>query len=86
MAVALGKEVTVATDSDPTKRSSVSQHDASDFEVSDGHQLDKPAQDMTADQYPHGLKLILLASASLVSVFLIALDQVNTQSANAEAV
>lgn len=77
MAVVLGKEVTAVTDPDPTKPSSLSQHDASDVDVSDEQQLEKPAQDMTADQYPHGLKLILLASASLISVFLIALDQVS---------
>jgi hypothetical protein len=29
-------------------------------------------------QYPHGLKLIILASAALVAVFLIALDQVSS--------
>lgn len=33
-------------------------------------------QDPTQDQYPHGLKLVLLAGASVVAVFLIALDQV----------
>lgn len=35
--------------------------------------IDKSSSD---DQYPHGLKLSLLAGASVVSVFLIALDQV----------
>jgi hypothetical protein len=29
------------------------------------------------DQYPHGLKLVVLAAAALVAVFLIALDQVS---------
>jgi hypothetical protein len=33
---------------------------------------------MADDQYPHGLKLALLAGASIVAVFLIALDQVST--------
>jgi hypothetical protein len=32
---------------------------------------------MADDQYPHGLKLVLLAGASIVAVFLIALDQVS---------
>lgn len=31
------------------------------------------------DQYPHGTKLVLLAGASLVAVFLTALDQVRLQ-------
>jgi hypothetical protein len=35
-------------------------------------------QGMADDQYPHGLKLVLLAGASIVAVFLIALDQVST--------
>ena len=47
----------------------------------DGHDDDtnteKPIQGMTEDQYPHGLKLLLLAGASIVAVFLIALDQVS---------
>jgi hypothetical protein len=34
-------------------------------------------QGMANDQYPHGLKLVLLAGASIVAVFLIALDQVS---------
>lgn len=29
------------------------------------------------EQYPHGLKLVLLAGSSIVAVFLIALDQVS---------
>lgn len=36
------------------------------------------AQDgINPDDYPHGLKLVLLLSAALVAVFLIALDQVS---------
>lgn len=33
--------------------------------------------DINPDDYPHGLKLVLLLSAALVAVFLIALDQVS---------
>jgi MFS transporter, DHA2 family, glioxin efflux transporter len=33
-------------------------------------------QPETPDQYPHGVKLILLAGSSMIAVFLIALDQV----------
>ncbi|KIN08976.1 hypothetical protein OIDMADRAFT_37925 [Oidiodendron maius Zn] len=42
---------------------------------SDSAGPEKPVQGMTDDQYPHGLKLVLLAGASIVAVFLIALDQ-----------
>jgi hypothetical protein len=45
---------------------------------SDSADLEKPVQDTTDDQYPHGLKLVALAGASIVAVFLIALDQVST--------
>jgi MFS transporter, DHA2 family, glioxin efflux transporter len=39
---------------------------------------EKAVQDMDDNQYPHGLKLVVLASASVIAVFLIALDQVST--------
>lgn len=38
---------------------------------------EKSFHDVTGDQYPHGLKLVILAGSSLVAVFLIALDQVS---------
>jgi hypothetical protein len=41
---------------------------------------EKPVQGMPDDQYPHGMKLVFLAGASIVAVFLIALDQVSTLS------
>jgi hypothetical protein len=45
------------------------------------------AQDDTnPDDYPHGLKLVLLLSAALVAVFLIALDQVSPSSSPASPV
>lgn len=43
-----------------------------------GHTSDVTVKDVEEDQYPHGLKLIILASASIVAVFLIALDQVRS--------
>ncbi|ORX94423.1 putative efflux pump antibiotic resistance protein [Clohesyomyces aquaticus] len=42
---------------------------------SDNENQEKPEQPMTDDQYPHGIKLVLLAGASVIAVFLIALDQ-----------
>ena len=48
----------------------------------DGNQVTETIDDddFSHDQYPHGLRLIILAGASIVSVFLIALDQVSTGS------
>jgi hypothetical protein len=43
-----------------------------------GNKGDVTVKDFKEDQYPHGLKLIILASAALVAVFLIALDQVSS--------
>lgn len=40
-----------------------------------------PVEANPDDLYPHGFKLVVLAAGSLVSVFLIALDQVSTPSA-----
>ena len=47
-------------------------------EVEFGHRNEVILKDVEEDQYPHGLKLIILASAALVAVFLIALDQVSS--------
>jgi hypothetical protein len=41
------------------------------------HTRDVTGKDVEEAQYPHGLKLIILASAALIGVFLIALDQVS---------
>jgi hypothetical protein len=43
-------------------------------------------QGIADDEYPHGLKLILLTGASIVAVFLIALDQVSTLPTHAVTV
>lgn len=42
---------------------------------------DEPSHaELANDQYPHGLQLIVLAAASIVAVFLIALDQVSKRA------
>jgi hypothetical protein len=51
-------------------------HKAMDQKDDNMPDVGQPDPPMTDDQYPHGLKLILLAGSSLISVFLIALDQV----------
>lgn len=42
----------------------------------DSKPSEQSPQETSKDEYPHGLQLVLLAGASLVAVFLIALDQV----------
>ncbi|KAJ4419205.1 hypothetical protein N0V82_005112 [Gnomoniopsis sp. IMI 355080] len=44
-------------------------------ESDDNAVLEKPVDELADDQYPHGLKLWLLTSASLAATFLISLDQ-----------
>ncbi|KAH8878705.1 putative efflux pump antibiotic resistance protein [Thozetella sp. PMI_491] len=66
------------TDTEESKPSTPSPTDLTEVNNgdSDGTQLEKPAaQETTEDQYPHGLTLVLLSSACLIAVFLIALDQ-----------
>lgn len=50
-------------------------HDSTE---SDSTHLEKPIEvhNDSPDEWPHGFKLVMLAGASLVSVFLVALDQV----------
>ncbi|RFU35724.1 hypothetical protein B7463_g572, partial [Scytalidium lignicola] len=62
-------------ETDSSKPSTLNILDVSNVGDNDSAHLEKPAHGMTADQYPHGLKLVLLAGASLVGVFLISLDQ-----------
>jgi hypothetical protein len=45
---------------------------------SDSTEPEKSVQIKTKDDYPHGMKLVLLAGASIIAVFLISLDQVST--------
>jgi MFS transporter, DHA2 family, glioxin efflux transporter len=44
-------------------------------------QKEKVGQSTSDDEYPHGLRFILPAGASVISVFLIALDQVSNHTA-----
>lgn len=41
----------------------------------------QPAQTVTDEEYLHGLRLVILAGASLIAVFLVELDQVRTSFA-----
>ena len=52
---------------------------STDRDDSEGSHLEKSDQSTKEeeDQYPHGLKLFSLVGATIVSVFLIALDQVS---------
>ena len=47
-------------------------------ETSDSVQTKNSEQSVAADDYPHGIRLFLLAGSSIMGVFLISLDQVST--------
>lgn len=47
-------------------------------EPSDSDEAEKIEQAGTAEEYPHGIRLVLLAGASIMGVFLISLDQVSS--------
>lgn len=60
----------IATDNDSVRGA---------IESDDNAALEKPVEELSEDQYPHGLKLWLLTSASLAATFLISLDQVSAK-------
>jgi hypothetical protein len=65
---------------DSSKPSTLDHPNINSVGDSDSVYLEKPyqpARTVTEDEYPHGLKLVILAGASLIAVFLIALDQVS---------
>lgn len=78
MAVPNEKATMVVGETDSPKPSTLNNPDVNNVGGSDSEHPEKPAQFMTDDQYPRGLKLVLLTGASLIAVFLIALDQVST--------
>lgn len=53
--------------------------DATDTDKASDIDSSKLNRHISDDDYPQGLRLVLLAGASLVAVFLIALDQVSTR-------
>lgn len=63
---------------DSPERSTLHFHGEKDIDHSNSGitTLNDDRQSLSEDKYPHGTKLLLLAGASVVSVFLIALDQV----------
>jgi len=78
MAVPNEKATMVVGETDSLKPSTLNTPDVNNVGDSDNTYPGEPVQGMTDDQYPHGLKLVLLAGASIVAVFLISLDQVST--------
>ena len=78
MAALEEKPSMVEADSNSSQFSTPHDHDRNTVSDTDGADAEKPIQAMTEDQYPHGIKLVLLAGASIIAVFLIALDQVST--------
>ena len=78
MAVPIEKATIGMEGNEPSRKTASSISVPNDTDESDRTSLEKSTHDMAEDQYPHGLKLVLLAGASIVAVFLIALDQVRT--------
>ena len=56
-------------ETDSPKPSTLNTTDMDNAGDSDSTRPEKPVQGMTDDHYPHGLKLVLLAGASIVAVF-----------------
>ena len=77
-AVTTEKDLENGTSTAPTLAPSINESKAPDaLDAEHGGDLEKKPTELPADQYPHGMKLVLLSSAALVAVFLIALDQVS---------
>ncbi|KAK4691717.1 MFS transporter, DHA2 family, glioxin efflux transporter, partial [Lecanoromycetidae sp. Uapishka_2] len=58
-----------------SKPSTINKPDGHTITDSNTASLEKAVEGMSDDQYPQGFKLVLLAGASVIAVFLIALDQ-----------
>lgn len=84
MAVPDQKAIMAVGETDSPKPSTLNQPNANSVGDSDNARPEKPVQAMTDDKYPHGLKLVILAGAALIAVFLIALDQVSTLSTHSD--
>ena len=86
MALPNEKATIAVGETDSPRPSSLNAPDVNNGGDSDSANSGKAVEGMTDDQYPHGLKLVLLAGASVVAVFLIALDQVSNLSTNTDTV
>lgn len=78
MAVPDEKSTNLLEEADSLKGSTLDTPSLDNVANSDKAHLDVPPPPPSDDQYPHGMKLVILAGASLVAIFLIALDQVCT--------
>jgi hypothetical protein len=77
--VAVKEETTMAVkEIGSPKTSSANTPDVDNIADGESNTSEKHAQHISEDQYPHGAKLVILAAASMVAVFMIALDQVST--------
>jgi hypothetical protein len=86
MVVPNEKAAMAVGETDSPKPSTLNTPDVNNVGDSDSPHPEKPVQGMPDDQYPRGSKLVLLAGASIVTVFLIALDQVSTLPTYADTV
>jgi MFS transporter, DHA2 family, glioxin efflux transporter len=71
MAVSNDKAIVDVEDADSANHSTLNTLNENDHP-------ENSVQEMSDDEYPKGIKFAILAGASMVSVFLIALDQVKT--------
>jgi MFS transporter, DHA2 family, glioxin efflux transporter len=80
MAVPHEKTTKSIEEADPqsSPAGALSNPDAKATSDSDEANPEKPAHGVAEDNYPRGLNFVLLAGASIVAVFLIALDQVRS--------
>lgn len=78
MGVTNEKATMAVGQTDSPRPSTLNAPDVNSIGDSNSTHPEKPVHGIPDDQYPHGLNLILLAGASIVAVFLIALDQVST--------
>lgn len=63
-----------------SSQASTMNNDGTNIVVSSNNEhAEKPYEVASSDDYPHGLTLVLLISATMIAVFLIALDQVKLQ-------
>lgn len=79
------KAIMAVGETDSPNPSTLNTHEVDNIGHSDSLHPEKLDRGIiTDDQYPHGLILVFLAGASLIAVFLIALDQVSTRSTHAD--
>lgn len=60
-----------------SSNSSIHTHDVKTVHDNDSADPEKPIESVSDDEYPQGLRMAILVAATVIAVFLIALDQVS---------